>query len=112
MSKLSTCDRKTLVLSFEQSDPFIDTLVHDRRFQTNELVARAGDLVFVYDINLKKLTDCFVISAATESRWPLRGHLRNLTAWPQCDRTRFSDAINILKAHVHVFCRKACHIYL
>ena len=111
MSTLSTEDKKTLVSSFRESDPSIDTIVHDKRFQTNELIARASDLVFVFDIDLNKLTDCFIISKATERRWPLRGHLRNLTAWPQCDRSKFSHHIRTLKAHIHVFRQKACDIY-
>ena len=109
-SYLSSDDRQGILYSMKETGPFIDTIVHDRRYQTNELVARTKDLVLVLDLNINKLTEYFVISKYSERRWPVRDHLQHLTAWPQCDKTKFCEAIKLLKAYAQVFYSKVSEV--
>ena len=109
-SYLSSKDRQNVLDSMKETGSLIHTIVHDRRYQTNELVARTKDVVFVFDLNVKKLTEYFIISRYSERRWPVRDHLQHLTAWPQCDRAKFCDAIKLLKAYALVFYSKVCEI--
>ena len=109
-SYLSSDDKQGILDSMKETGPFIDTIVHDRRYQTNELVARTKDLVLVLDLNIKKLTEYFIISKYSERRRPVRDHLQHLTAWPQCDRAKFCEAIKLLKAYAHVFYSKVSEV--
>ena len=81
--------------------PVLDTIIHDKRYQCNDLIARTKDKVFVFDMNLNKITDFRVISETSARVWPLRDYITHLILWPQCDKIKFKDQIYTLKLHVN-----------
>ena len=88
--------------------PVIDTIVHNKRYGSNELIARTKDFVFVYNVNLKKVSDYRAIHKQNNNIWPLRDYLKFLINWPQCDKEKFKDDIAVLNVHVHAFYDKLC----
>ena len=101
-------EKDKIINSMRLNGPVLDTIVHDKRYQCNDLIARTKDIVFVFDMNLNKITDFRVISKASVRLWPLRDYITHLTLWPQCDKIKFKDQIDNLKLHVNACYAKLC----
>ena len=98
-------DKKKVVQSMRDNGPFVDTIIHDKRFGVNNLVSRTKDFIFVYDINTQQMSDYRVISPQTNNMWHQRDYLKCLVNWPQCDRVKFKEEIEHLKTHIKAFYR-------
>ena len=96
-------DRDKIIQSMKENGPNIDTIVHDKRLGANDLIARTKDFIFVFDLNMQKMSDYRVVCQQTNSMWPQRDFLKCLVNWPQCDKMNFSKDIDLLQTHVKAF---------
>ena len=56
----------------------METIVRDKRYGSNDLISRTKDFLFVYDVELKKLSDYRIICKQTERMWPQSDYLNRL----------------------------------
>ena len=103
LCSLKRQDQEAIIQSMQDHGPVIDTIVHDKRLGSNDLITRTKDFFFVYNIELQKVSDYRVISKQTNAMWPQRDYHKCLVNWPQCDKIQFRTEIDLLKTHVCAF---------